>query len=69
MAALSMVNILVNSLYISISFGFSGVLETLVSQAYGNKSYRTCGENLKKCILLCTFAYVPITFSFWMASE
>ena len=31
LAALSMVNILTNSLIISISFGFSGVLETLVS--------------------------------------
>ena len=37
MAALSMVNILNNSLILPLSLGFSGVLETLVTQATGRE--------------------------------
>ena len=64
MAALSMINILNNSFILPMSFGFSGVLETLVTQAYGRQSFYECGQNLKKCMLLCSLAYAPLMLSF-----
>ena len=49
---------------VSISIGFGGVLETMVSQAFGAKQYQLCGEYLNKTvtIVLACFFVVALVF-------
>lgn len=49
----------------AITIGVSGVLETLVSQAYGNKMHSLCGLNLNRHLLMVTAMFIPISVILW----
>jgi Na+-driven multidrug efflux pump len=48
LGGLGLANALVNSLVLATTFGLSGVLETMVSQAYGSNQLYLCGTYLNK---------------------
>jgi Na+-driven multidrug efflux pump len=45
---------------LSLTYGLSGVLETLVSQAYGSKQLHLCGVYLNKQIFIIACLFFPI---------
>ena len=67
-AGIGMVNILTNSMPVALCYGISGVLETLVSQAYSNEKYYLCGQYLNKMIFVMSVAFVPIGCLLWNAT-
>jgi MATE family multidrug resistance protein len=60
LGGIGLANSLFNSIPFAITLGISGVLETLVSQAYGSKEYHLCGTYLNKQIFIVTVLFIPI---------
>jgi multidrug resistance protein, MATE family len=65
MAGIGLANSLIQTIPLSLTYGISGVLETLVSQAHGNKQYHLCGVYLNKQIFIISVLYVPISLLLW----
>jgi len=62
LGGIGLANSLFCSIPLAVTYGISGVLETLVSQAYGNKQYYLCGIYLNKQIFIVTILFIPIGF-------
>lgn len=62
MAGLGIANSLIQMIPLCLTYGISGVLETLVSQAHGNQQYHLCGVYLNKQIFIISVLFVPISF-------
>jgi len=57
-------NMLINVLGFAVQQGLNGALETLVSQAFGNKEERMCGVYLNRGRLICAALTVPLIIIF-----
>ena len=60
LSAIGLCNQLFLSIPLAVTYGTTSVLETLVSQAYGSKQLKICGNYLNKQILITTIVYIPI---------
>lgn len=60
LAGIGLANSIVCSVPLALTYGLSGVLETLVSQAYGQKQYKLCGVYLNRQLSLISLFYIPI---------
>ena len=62
LSGVGMATVLITTLPLSLTYGISGVLETLVSQAYGCQKYGLCINYLYKQIAIITILFIPISF-------
>ena len=62
LAGVGMANMYINILILSISYGLSSSLNTLISQSYGQKDYRLCGIYLNRARILITIVFIPMIF-------
>jgi multidrug resistance protein, MATE family len=61
LAGVGMANMIINVGCMSIVYGMTSVLETLVSQAHGSKQYYMCGVFFNKALVLIFALFVPVT--------
>lgn len=50
---------LVNASSFTIAYGLNGAIDTLVSQAFGNKNYTLCGDYLNRGRILLVIFFIP----------
>lgn len=65
LVGIGLANTLIEGFPLMITLGVSSAVESLVSQAYGNKQYKLCGAFLNKQIMLVTAAFLPIIVGFY----
>ena len=65
LVGIGLANSLITGLPMTITLGISSVIETLVSQAYGNKQFKVCGSYLNKQIILITAVFLPVVIIFY----
>lgn len=51
--------LLINITLMSIGIGLNGAIDTLVSQAYGNKQFYLCGAYLNRGLICQIFLFIP----------
>ena len=64
-AGIGLGTLLVNVAGISITTGVWGGLDTLVSQAFGNKNYYEWGAYLNRCRIVLIAVFIPQALIFW----
>lgn len=62
LAGVGMGNLLVSVFGISLFIGLNGALETLVSQAYGNRNLKLCGIYLNRGRFMLLLLNIPIVY-------
>ncbi len=60
MAGVGMANMFVNIICLSVMFGLSSTLNTLVSQSFGLGNLRLCGIYMNRSRILMTVVYFPL---------
>ena len=60
LAGISLSNILTNGLWFTTFNGFSGALQTLVSQAASRKEYHQCSNVLRVALSTIVILYIPL---------
>ena len=61
-AGIGLANAIIYCFPLSLTYGVSSVLETLVSQAYGSGEYYLCGLYLNRQIFVLTILFIPIAY-------
>ena len=67
LASVGLGNMMVNVLAFAVTQGLNGALEYYVSNAFGLKHYKECGQWLNRGKLVATLALLPVIFIFWNA--
>jgi multidrug resistance protein, MATE family len=62
LAGVGMGNLIVSVFGISLFIGLNGALETLVSQAYGNRNLKLCGIYLNRGRFMLLLLNIPIVY-------
>lgn len=60
MAGVGMANMYVNITGLSVMFGTTNTLNTLISQSFGMGNYHLCGVYLNRCRILITVFQIPL---------
>ena len=55
-------NMFFNSFWVAVYLGINGALETLVSQAYGAKNWKLCGETVNTGAFVLLVLFIPVFF-------
>lgn len=68
-AAIGLGNLMINALGLSFFIGLNTTLDTLVSQAYGNRNLKLCGNYLHRARLFSVAFYIVITMLFALHAD
>jgi Na+-driven multidrug efflux pump len=60
LAGLGLSNVLINGLWFTTFNGFSGALQTMVSQASSIKDYKSCNNTLRAALVVLILLYIPL---------
>jgi Na+-driven multidrug efflux pump len=60
LAGIGLSNVLINGLWFTTFNGFSGALQTMVSQASSLKDYSTCNNTLRAAMVVLVILYIPL---------
>lgn len=69
LGGVGMGNMLINVLCFAVTQGLNGALETLVSSAFGQKQYQSCGVFLNRGKVVNTILMVPLTILFLFSEK
>lgn len=61
LAGIGLANAIIYCFPLSLTYGISSILETMVSQAYGSGEYYLCGMYLNRQILMISIIFVPMS--------
>jgi MATE family multidrug resistance protein len=64
LASVGLGNMMVNVLAFAITQGMNGALEYYVSNAYGQRKYKECGQWLNRGKFVATLAFLPVMVMF-----
>lgn len=67
LASVGLGNMMINVLAFAISQGLNGALEYYVSNAYGQRKYKECGQWLNRGKLVATLAFLPVAILYFNA--
>lgn len=67
LASVGLGNMMVNVLAFATTQGLNGALEYYVSNAYGQRKYKECGQWLNRGKLVATLVFLPVMIMFFNA--
>ncbi|CDW84612.1 na+-driven multidrug efflux pump [Stylonychia lemnae] len=65
LASLGLGGLTISIFLLSVGISFCGSLDTLISQAFGQKDFRLCGIYLNRQLYLTTLVYIPLAIPLW----